>query len=48
MNLPLETSNCKRCREITTCSTEAPFRRIMASVKSGLSVEKQKKGGKNN
>lgn len=44
-NCLLHTGKCKRCRKITTCSTEAPFRRIMASVKSGLSVEK-KKGGK--
>lgn len=39
----LQTRKCKRRREITTCSTEAPFRRMMASVKSGLSVEKQKR-----
>lgn len=42
----LQAREGKRCREITTCSTEAPFRRIMASVKSGLSVEKQEKEGK--
>lgn len=45
-NCLLHTGKCKRCRKITTCSTEAPFRRIMASVKSGLSVEKQKGGKK--
>lgn len=28
-----------KCQQLTTCSTEAPFRRMMASVKSGLSAK---------
>lgn len=32
-------------RQLTTCSTEAPFRRMMASVKSGLSVKVDIGGG---